>query len=276
MGNIKCISFDLWETIIQDHFQFDARIAILDEFLNTKGLKIPKKTLKNRYMEKAGGYAEFITQESDYRHVSYQTRLRKFFNSFDLDVSEEEMEYISSQFNQVFLDDPPQFYSDIVKILPKLSESYQIILISDTGFIYGNTMRELLKRNNLLKHFSHCYFSDETGHYKPHPKAFKLAEKQTGFSPYEMVHIGDRIDTDVVGANRNGWWSGLIVNHDENRWDLFQDSQKNHKLNNLKLTGQEAAEIVKNREKKRELEKIPDFVLKKWEEIWDELKKINS
>ena len=130
--------------------------------------------------------------------------------------------------------------------------SNKIILISDTGFTYGHVMRELLKRKRIIQYFSRCFFSDEIGHYKPHSKPFQMAESFIQCKPVEMVHIGDRIKTDIVGANRQGWWSGLIQYSS-------QHPQKQDQIQILNKKNKGSLEL-------HDLEK-PDFIIHSWDQL---------
>ena len=48
-------------------------------------------------------------------------------------------------------------------------------------------------------------FSDEVGHYKPHPAIFEHALAELGGVPAERAaHVGDRVRTDVDGAAAMG------------------------------------------------------------------------
>ena len=76
----------------------------------------------------------------------------------------------------------------------------QIGIVCDVGFSGGEMLRELLAREGLLTHFDGWSFSDETGHYKPAPQAFKAALAALGVRPQEALHVGDLRRTDVAGA----------------------------------------------------------------------------
>ncbi len=46
---------------------------------------------------------------------------------------------------------------------------------------------------------------------KPEPEIFQLAAERFGSAPAETLMIGDRLDTDVLGANRAGMRSALVL-----------------------------------------------------------------
>ncbi len=77
-------------------------------------------------------------------------------------------------------------------------------IVCDVGFSGGSLLRDLLAREGLLEHFAGWSFSDETGHYKPAPRAFEAALDSLGARPQEAMHVGDLRRTDVAGAGALG------------------------------------------------------------------------
>ena len=73
-------------------------------------------------------------------------------------------------------------------------------IVCDVGFSGGELLRELLAAEGLLGHFAGWGFSDEVGHYKPAPQIFEAALSALGVQANEALHVGDLLQTDVVGA----------------------------------------------------------------------------
>ena len=48
------------------------------------------------------------------------------------------------------------------------------------------------------------FTSEDARSYKPRSELFAYAMRKTGFSPYEVVHIGDSLSSDVKGAGAAG------------------------------------------------------------------------
>jgi FMN phosphatase YigB (HAD superfamily) len=77
----------------------------------------------------------------------------------------------------------------------------KIGIVCDIGLTPSPVVRELLTRAGLVEYFDGMSFSDEVGHYKPHPAIFEHALAVLGgVSADSTVHVGDRIRTDVDGA----------------------------------------------------------------------------
>lgn len=76
---------------------------------------------------------------------------------------------------------------------------------------------ELLHSLDLVRHFDFIAASARVGYEKPHPRIFEHALEQAGVSPSEVIHVGDHLDADVIGAQRMGI-SGILIDRFE-RYD---------------------------------------------------------
>ncbi|MFN0277813.1 MAG: HAD-IA family hydrolase [Pyrinomonadaceae bacterium] len=76
----------------------------------------------------------------------------------------------------------------------------------------GNAKRiyRFLTKYALLDDFDTVVASGATAFKKPDTSIFRLALLNLGSSPINSVFVGDRLDTDVLGANASGLWSVLI------------------------------------------------------------------
>jgi putative hydrolase of the HAD superfamily len=57
---------------------------------------------------------------------------------------------------------------------------------------------------SLDQYFDVIVTSVDVGYEKPHEEIFRVALQELGLQPSEVVMVGDRIEKDVVGANRMG------------------------------------------------------------------------
>lgn len=69
---------------------------------------------------------------------------------------------------------------------------------------------ELLHSLKLVSHFDTLAVSARVGFEKPHPEIFRYALRHTGVQPDEVIHVGDHLDADVVGARSVGIEAVLI------------------------------------------------------------------
>ncbi len=69
---------------------------------------------------------------------------------------------------------------------------------------------ELLHALDLVSHFDFIAASARIGFEKPHPRIFEWALEQAGVGPHEVLHVGDHVDADVLGARGVGIQGVLI------------------------------------------------------------------
>lgn len=89
----------------------------------------------------------------------------------------------------------------VVHALPSLSKRYLLgIVTNGTDDIQRGKLRHL----DLSDHIRHLVISANVGYEKPDPRIFACALKLTGVPSSEAVVVGDRLETDVTGANAAG------------------------------------------------------------------------
>ncbi len=88
------------------------------------------------------------------------------------------------------------FYDDARDALARLSARLPICALSN-----GNAD---LAAIGIDRHFSHRITAREFGRGKPYAAIFHHACEQLGFAPGDVLHVGDDVEADVVGAHRAG------------------------------------------------------------------------
>ncbi len=69
---------------------------------------------------------------------------------------------------------------------------------------------ELLHTLDLVKHFDFIAASARIGYEKPHRRIFEWALEQAEVEPSQVIHVGDHVDADVLGARGVGIEGVLI------------------------------------------------------------------
>lgn len=94
-----------------------------------------------------------------------------------------------------------------------------IIALTDRGITLGAvsnwvwSLPELLHSLDLVRHFAFIAASARIGFEKPHPRIFEWALEQAGVEPSAVIHVGDHVDADVLGATAVGIDAVLIDRH---------------------------------------------------------------
>lgn len=194
---IQAITFDLWNTIFINRFYSDLRLNYFTQFLESKRIPFSFHEVKNAFN------LAFFLPERNYEendHIYTEDRISKMSKMLDLDLSKPDKDFIKNEFEEVMLKDPPPLKMGVKQTLEELSSDYKIGLISNTGVTPGRIISRVFQEYEILKHFHVKIFSDEIGFYKPHPALFKIALRELNCVPQNVIHIGDKLETDIKGA----------------------------------------------------------------------------
>jgi HAD superfamily hydrolase (TIGR01549 family) len=83
-------------------------------------------------------------------------------------------------------------FDDVLRVLNILQTKFTLGLISN-----GNSYPEQCGLQNMFKF---VIFSQDYKVEKPNPEIFQIAVKEVGCLPYQLLHVGDSIENDVMGA----------------------------------------------------------------------------
>jgi len=92
----------------------------------------------------------------------------------------------------------------IEELLKTLKSRYKMGIISNTISARAKEVWDALKELGLDGYFDLVLTSVDVGYEKPDLRIFREALSHFSVSPQEAVMIGDRIKTDILGANRVG------------------------------------------------------------------------
>lgn len=86
------------------------------------------------------------------------------------------------------------------------SKGYSLALLSNADSRFHRVLNDL----GIASYFSYIFLSTECGYEKPDPRIFEYVEKQTGFAPEDIHHMGDDEEKDLNGAQSAAWHSYLV------------------------------------------------------------------
>ncbi|GKU25139.1 HAD-IA family hydrolase [Clostridium folliculivorans] len=110
----------------------------------------------------------------------------------------------------VFNDEKFLFYEDVFEVIPKLSKSYKLGVVSDTW----PSLERVFKNAGLREYFSTFVMSSKIGVIKPNELMFNTALSELNINPEEAIFIDDNIKN-VEGAAKLGM-QGILMIRDEN------------------------------------------------------------
>lgn len=97
-------------------------------------------------------------------------------------------------------------YDDVDRTLSVLKQR-GYILIALTNHYYIDGVNEIM----LPQYFDQCFYSYCIGSAKPNNEVFSFVEKEIKIPGKEILHVGDSLISDIVGPQRAGWHTALIV-----------------------------------------------------------------
>ncbi|PYI55907.1 HAD family hydrolase [Paenibacillus flagellatus] len=111
----------------------------------------------------------------------------------------------------------PLVYEETFAVLTELKESYKLLLLTNGS---PDLQKEKLSGvPELSGYFDHIVISGAFGEGKPAASIFRHATELLGIRPEEGIMVGDKLTTDIIGANGVGMTSVWINRHGVSRTD---------------------------------------------------------
>lgn len=211
MTGIEAVTFDLWDTLIQElpggaARVVDVRVTRIAEILSSARRPYSTEAIETAHAE-TGLHLGSIWDEARDVSVSYQVRfmLDRLDEGLSEAVGHEAFRDILAAYSESMLLHPPKLMSGAREALSQVRDLVpELGLISNTGKTPGSVLREIMSRMDILRFFDTTTFSDEMSVRKPGPEIFLKTLKDMGVEPADAVHVGDDPLTDIQGAQNVG------------------------------------------------------------------------
>ncbi|WP_175487191.1 HAD family hydrolase [Epilithonimonas hungarica] len=208
-------SFDLWMTIIRSNPQFKPkRTVLLKEYFD-----IDKNVEEiDRVIRHYDNLFNIISEKTG-NHIEREEVFFLIIASLGKDIqgiSVDDLRGFFMRSDKLFIENIPRIiWKDIDQLLKKIKEKEKTAsILSNTAFIYGDSLRKVLRQLELEQYFSFMIFSDEIGMSKPNIKIFEYLYKKTQelrpLHRSQIIHIGDNKIADQNGALSYGMNAKLV------------------------------------------------------------------
>ncbi len=211
MKKIAAVTFDLWDTLIQENPGGSAKVADIrvdriGSILSSKGLTHSKDEILVAH-EKTGQFLQLVWSKR--RDMTVRDQVLFMLSSIDDrlagKLSKQDLNDVERAYTDGLLENPPRLLPGARNALEEVrGKGYRLGLISNTGRTPGSTLRVLMDSMGILKQFDATTFSNEIQIRKPAEGAFKITLERLRTVPKAAVHIGDDPESDVMGAKRAG------------------------------------------------------------------------
>lgn len=211
---IDTITFDLWNTLLsnkpQDNERYrQRRLEAIHSLLEENGFNVDFDSLYRAHEEGFEKCKETWKKNID---LDTQEQLKIMFSFLDdlrfKTIPQSFMLKLEEVFLAPILKDPPPLIEGAKKIVKHVqAEGYKIGLICNTGRTPGRIIRELLEKLGMVEYFGALTFSNELKIRKPDPRIFLHTLSQLKSDPANSMHVGDELESDVLGARISGMTS---------------------------------------------------------------------
>lgn len=210
---IKAVTFDLWDTIVDDDSDEIERAAqglltkkearrheIWQALNDLQPIEYDRVALAYDTME--AGFN--VVWKENYINWTVEQRIRVVLKGLEREVSPAVFDQLVEDHARMEVDISPVPIDGIEDALKTLASRYKLCVVSDSIVTPGTGLRQILAKHGLKQYFSGFAFSDEVGRSKPHRAMFDAAARELGVSVHEIVHVGDRDHNDVKGPHAIG------------------------------------------------------------------------
>lgn len=210
-SNIRAVTFDLWETLLLETDGWslrrrNARCQGLARTLEKFGVKISVEEIALAFRKMTPWLANIWNTNSEVTYLDQIRFILKATSKGAIRMREEWIEDLSSAYVSAILEVPPYLNPDARKVLLSLKEQGKLVgLICNVGLTPGFGIRRFLIKKGIAKYFDLMLFSDEVSFRKPNAKIFRVAAQRLKVKPYETVHVGDNLKSDIWGAKNAGF-----------------------------------------------------------------------
>ncbi|MCI2424207.1 HAD family hydrolase [Saccharopolyspora sp. K220] len=191
LGQIKAVCLDIDDTLLDSGRA--ARHGLRELVGSDRAWPVWQRTTDQHY-------ARFVTNEIDF-DVMCVERTRAFFAAFGEDIDDAEAARRES-LRMAAMQSAWGLFDDARPCLDWLRASgLRLAVITNAPSAY---QRKKIAAVGLADAFDQLVISDELGVAKPDPRIFHTACRALGLSPEEVVHVGDKLDADALGATQAG------------------------------------------------------------------------
>lgn len=212
----RCVTFDLWETLIFDHPLNDEirgrrRYEGLQSVLADHGITLPLEELKRGYEESALKFQAVWNRNEEVPIIEQIRLIVLLAAGREVAIDPSWNQPLEKVYVDPILSIPPKLSADGPAILEAVQKrGYKIGLISNTGRSPGSSLRQLLDTYGILRYFDATVFSNEVMRRKPDRTIFDRAAHLLGVENNAVVHVGDNPVMDFWGARNAGMKAVLL------------------------------------------------------------------
>ena len=215
-SKIKAVTLDLWQTLLLDRDGASERRNLircqnLSKALGQIGIEASVMKLSSVLNETSSWLATVWASDREVTHYDQIRFVLEKASGVAVEMSDERLKLLSSAYVSPILEHPPYLDPAANRLLQWLRGGGKGVgLISNVGMTPGFVLRRVLQMQGIAHYFDALIFSDEVGIRKPDRSIFHLTAEKLDARPSEIVHIGDDLRSDALGAKNAGFRTILL------------------------------------------------------------------
>ena len=188
---MKAIIFDAFGTLFKVTNGGSARTTIRN--ITANGGNIDEKAFidewKAYYKEHTGRDCFFMTERD-----IFISRIQMFYDRYGVvrDAVEDADALLAGAFER-------ESYHEVKKVLGELRKKYSVFIGSNTD---NNVLESVMRKNDIT--VDKVYTSENLKCYKPNIRFFEAILADNGFTPQDVLFVGDSISDDILGPKALG------------------------------------------------------------------------
>lgn len=206
---IKAVILDFGGTLSEGELDWEPYHEQIRSILMSRGFNIEMSQLKKALRETL---RELNKVRATGKELTFEEVYSDFLRRLAVPPDQKILEELHDNFRKHHR---TEFLPCVETVLKYLSSKYKVALLSNT---MSDQPRRLLQKNGYEKYFDVILHSSDIGRRKPKPDTFKYVLDLLRVHPYETVHVGDSVDSDMIGAQASGITGIWIRSSDQPPW----------------------------------------------------------
>lgn len=217
----QAVFFDFWHTIavFPDGFPEEIRnnaYQRMQKVLHDFGFSVQLETFKTS-LENALLRKEEMAKEG--LEVSSWLSIAKVLDELGIPWEGPIVALLRKEYRNHILESGLTLKEGTEEILAYLKDKdIKVALLSNTS--QGDLERKFLEKFGLLRYFDALFFSSEEGYRKPRVEIFEEALSFFGIEPCAVLHVGDLVELDLLGARNAGIDSCIIKSQTDEEYKV--------------------------------------------------------
>ena len=206
---IKAVILDFGGTLSEGDLNWDSYHNAIQGILTREGYPVEMGDIKKAIRAALHGLAKVRDRGME---RTFEEVYSGFLGDLGVPAGNELLEELHGAFRAHY---ETEYLHCTEDVLRELSSRYKVALLSNT---MSDHPRVLLEESGYDRYFTYILCSRDVGVRKPNPEAFRIVLDKLQVSPEEAVHVGDRVDADMMGARDFGITGVWIRTPDQLPW----------------------------------------------------------